>query len=243
MISAMPNTPMTSGTKPMPSNRSLMSKVKRVLPVLTSVPTRPSSMPRKIMPSALMHRPARQHDGEHEAQRHQREIVRRRELLGELGQRRRGDGDGDGGDAAGEERADGGNGERRAGAALARHLVAVEAGDDRARLARQVDQDRRGRAAVLRAVVDAGQHDERALGGQEVGGRQQQRHRRHRADARQHADGGADDGAHQAPEQVLQRDRDREAERQIGRRASSSSMTAPRAGPWARSGSACPGRR
>ena len=52
--------------------------------------------------------------------------------------------------------------ERRAGAALLRHLVAVERGDDRGHLARDVHQDRRGRAAVLRAVVDAGEHDERA---------------------------------------------------------------------------------
>ena len=57
MISAMPNTPMASGTKPMPSNRSLMPKVKRVLPVLTSVPTRPSSMPRNTMPNALSTEP------------------------------------------------------------------------------------------------------------------------------------------------------------------------------------------
>ena len=50
-------------------------------------------MPRKTMPSALMMRAARQHDGEHEAERHEREVVRRRKLLGELRQRRRGDGD------------------------------------------------------------------------------------------------------------------------------------------------------
>ena len=57
MISAMPNTPIASGTKPMPSNNELMLNVKRVLPVLTSVPTRPSSMPIKIMPIALMTEP------------------------------------------------------------------------------------------------------------------------------------------------------------------------------------------
>ena len=53
MISAMPNMPMATMTKPMPSKRSPMPNVKRVLPVLTSVPTSPSSMPRKIMPKAL----------------------------------------------------------------------------------------------------------------------------------------------------------------------------------------------
>ena len=55
-----------------------------------------------------------------------------------------------------------GDRQRRPGAALPRHLVAVDAGDDRRGLARQVDQDRGGRAAVLRAVIDAGQHDQRA---------------------------------------------------------------------------------
>ncbi len=53
--------------------------------------------------------------------------------------------------------------ERRTGAALPRHLVAVDGGDDRRRLARNVDQDRGGRAAVLRAVVDAGEQDQRRI--------------------------------------------------------------------------------
>ena len=66
--------------------------------------------------------------------------------------------------------------------------MAVERGDDRGRLARDVDQDRRGRAAVLRAVIDAGEHDH---GGRRIeieGQRQQHRDGRDRADARQHAD-------------------------------------------------------
>ena len=65
-------------------------------------------------------------------------------------------------DRAGDERGDRGDAERRARAALARHLVAVDAGDDRGRLAGHVEQDRGGRAAVLGAVVDAGEHDDRA---------------------------------------------------------------------------------
>ena len=80
----------------------------------------------------LEHRAARQHDGKDEAQRHQREIVGRRELLGELGQRRRRDRNDDGRHAAGEEGADGGDGQRGSGPALARHLVAVEGRDHRA---------------------------------------------------------------------------------------------------------------
>src|SRR6266850_5546114 len=49
-------------------------------------------------------------------------------------------------------------------AAPARHRVTVEAGHDRGRFARNVEQDRGGRAAVLGAVVDAGEHDHRAGG-------------------------------------------------------------------------------
>jgi len=44
-ISAMPNMPIASGTKPMPSESSGMLKVKRCWPVCTSVPTRPSPTP------------------------------------------------------------------------------------------------------------------------------------------------------------------------------------------------------
>ena len=65
-------------------------------------------------------------------------------------------------DAAREERADGGDAEGGPGAPLLRHLVPVERRDDRGHLAGDVHEDGGGRAAVLRAVVDAGEHDERA---------------------------------------------------------------------------------
>ena len=65
-----------------------------------------------------------------------------------------------------------------------RHLVAVERGDHRRGLAGQVDQDGGGGAAVLRAVVDAGQHDERRDRRQRERGRQQHRDGGHRARAR-----------------------------------------------------------
>ena len=58
-------------------------------------------------------------------------------------------------DAAREEGADRGGGDGDARPALARHLVAVDHRHDRRGLARQVDEDRRGRAAIGRAVVDA----------------------------------------------------------------------------------------
>src|ERR687890_290920 len=50
------------------------------------------------------------------------------------------------------------------GTALAGHLVTIESRDHRSGLAGDVDEDRRGRAPVLGAVIDAGQHDERAGG-------------------------------------------------------------------------------
>ena len=99
---------------------------------------------------------------------------------------------------AGEERAERRDRERRAGAALPRHLVAVDAGDDRGGFARQVDQDGRGRAAVLRAVKDAGEHDQPGDRLEMEGQRQQHRDGGDRADAGQHADQRADQGAREA---------------------------------------------
>ncbi len=52
--------------------------------------------------------------------------------------------------------------ERNSGPALPGHLVPVEGRDHGGGLARNVDQDGGGRTAVLRAVIDAGQHDESA---------------------------------------------------------------------------------
>ena len=90
----------------------------------------------------------------------------------EARQRRAERGDEEGGDAAGEERAERRDAECDAGAALLGHLVAVEGGDDSRRLAGNVDQNSGRRAAVLRAVIDAGEHDERAGGVKAEGDRQ-----------------------------------------------------------------------
>ena len=51
-----------------------------------------------------------------------------------------------------------------AGASLARHLVPIDGGHHRGRLARNVDQDGGGRAAVLSTVIDAGEQDQRRFG-------------------------------------------------------------------------------
>ena len=151
----------------------------------------------------LEHRAARQHHGRDQAEHHQREILRRSEFQRHFGKRRGEIGHHQRRDAAGDERADRGDAERRPGAALARHLVAVERGDDRRRFTRDVDQDRRGRAAVLRAVIDAGQHDQRRRRTEVERERQQHRHRRHRTDAGQHADQRAEEAADEAIDEVL----------------------------------------
>ena len=96
-------------------------------------------------------------------------------------------------DGAGDEGGDGGNAERRAGASLLRHLVAVEAGDHRGRFSRHVEQDRRRRTAVLGAVINAREHDDRAGGIHLEGQRQQHRNGRRRSQSRQHADHGAEE--------------------------------------------------
>ncbi len=114
-------------------------------------------------------------------------------------------------DRAGDERADGGGGERRPAAAGLGHLVAFERGRQRGALARRVDQDRGGRAAIHAAVVDAGEHDERAGRIELEGDRQQQRDGERRPDAGQHADRGAEQHADQREQQVHRLQRDGEA--------------------------------
>jgi hypothetical protein len=152
----------------------------------------------------LQDRAARQHDREAQTHHHQRKILGRAEQQRELGQRRAERGDDDGGNAAGEEGAERRRAERDAGAALLGHLVAVQRGDDRGRLAGDVHQDGRRRAAVLGAVIDAGEHDQRAHRIEPEGDRQQDGDGRDRADARQHADQRADETAGEAQGDVLQ---------------------------------------
>ena len=168
------------------------------------------------MAIALQDRAARQHHREDQAHQHQREIFCWTEHQGEARERSAERCDDEGRHGAGEERADGSNAERHAGAALAGHLVAVERRDHGGGLAGNVDQDRRGRAAVLGAVIDAGQHDQRAGGIEPEGDRQQHGDGGDRADARQHADERADEAAQEGEAQVLKRERHAEAKAQVG---------------------------
>jgi hypothetical protein len=118
--------------------------------------------------------------------------------------------DQDGRDAAGEERPDRSDRQRRTGAALFRHLETVEGGHHRPGLTGNVDQDRRGRAAILRTIIDAGQHDQRTHRRQAKRDRKQHGHGGDGADARQHAHERANQRADQT-QQNVDGDRNRRA--------------------------------
>ncbi len=94
--------------------------------------------------------------------------------------------------------------------------MTVDGGDDRGGLARNVDQDRGGRAAVLRAVIDAREQDERGDRRQRERDRQQHRDRGDRADTGQDSNQRAKEHAGEAIGDVLERERDPETEREIG---------------------------
>ena len=110
-------------------------------------------------------------------------------------ERRRREAQHDDAERAGDEGAHRRDAERRAGTPLLRHRVAIEAGDDGGRLARDVHQDGGDRAAIHRAVEDRAEHRHRGDRRQRDRGRQQQRQRGERPDARQHADERADQAA------------------------------------------------
>ena len=133
------------------------------------------------------------------------------EVEGPARHQRSGEAEHDDRDRGPDERADGGDTERGAGLPLLGQREAVEDRDDRRRLAGKPEQDGRDRAAVLGAVVDAGQHDDRRNRVDGVHDGQQDRHRRRGAEPRQHADQHADEHADQAVEQVLRLGDDAEA--------------------------------
>jgi hypothetical protein len=150
-----------------------------------------------------------------QAAHHQREIFRRTELQRDGRERRGRERDQQRRDAAGEERTQRGNAERGSRASPTRHLVAVDGGHDRGRFARDVDQDGGGRAAVLGAVIDAGEQDQGRLRLQGERDRQQHGHRRDRTDAGQHADDGAEENADEAVSDVLDGQRDGKSQAEI----------------------------
>src|SRR5262249_20510808 len=95
-----------------------------------------------------------------------------------------------------------GDAQRRAGASLPGHDVPVETRDDRGRLAWNIDEDGRGRAAVHGAVVDAGQHDDRGDRRHRERRGQKESDRRSGAESRQNPDQRADEDPDEAVEEV-----------------------------------------
>src|SRR6266513_958531 len=159
-ISAKPNTPMATLAKPMPSASSAISNVMRPAPVSRSEPTMESSNPVTTMATALSTEPLASTTAKIRP-RHIREKYSagpNSKAMPVSGAPSAATSTVATQPAKNEPMA----AIASAGPALARHLVTVEAGDDGGRLTRDVDQHRGGRAAVLRAVIDAGQHDQRA---------------------------------------------------------------------------------
>ena len=146
----------------------------------------------------------RHHD---QAARGEREKFRRPEQDRDLGEQGRKHHDADHGERAADEGADGDDGQRRAGAAFLGELIAVDRGDDGGGLAGDVEQDRRGRAAIHRAVEDAGHHDQARGRVEREGQRQDQRDAGDRAEAGQHADRGPCERADEGRQQIGRRRR------------------------------------
>ena len=165
-----------------------------------------------------------------EGHAHQREIIFRPEAHREIDQPRRQKSQTDGGDGARDERADRRGRKRRTAAAGLGHLVALERSRHRCALAGRVDQDGGGRSAIHAAVIDSGEHDQRAAGIELVGHRQQQRDRERGTDAGQHADRGAEEHADQRIEQVHGLDGDGHAMRERGEGVHYSSLSRGPAG-------------
>ena len=76
----------------------------------------------------------------------------------------------------------------------------------------------------MRAVINAGEHDQRADRRQTERDRQQHGDSRHSADTRQHADKRTDQGAEQAEADVVRMRGDLKAERKIGEKISHGSL-------------------
>jgi hypothetical protein len=140
-------------------------------------------------------------DGQ-QGQHHDREVARRAQADGEFHHDRGADCQEGGTDGAGNEGADGRRRKRLCRTPRLGHFVAFDRRHHRRRLARCVQQDRGGGAAVHAAVVDAGEHNEGAGGFQGVGDREQQGNGHGRAQARKDADGGAQEYADHGVEEV-----------------------------------------
>ena len=192
--SEIPKSPMTTGTSPIPSVSSMMSKVNRDdAAISVSIPMQPRKRPKAAMSRAFTHRPA----GQKGEDRSRPRIIREKYS---------------GGPNFRAISASGGATSIRprtpivpaikepkaaipragAGPALAGHLVAVQAGDHRGGLPGDVHQDGGGGAAVHGPVIDPGEHDDGGNRGHMKGGGQEQGDGGHRPEPGQDAHQGPD---------------------------------------------------
>ena len=141
MMSQMPKSPMASETNPIPSASSGTPKVKRWAPLVTSVPIMPSSRPSTIMPTALIIEPEASTTDPISPKTMSEKYSAGPNLKATSESGTASTASTSGGEASGDERAQGRNGQRGTRAPLARHLVAVQAGDHRGGFARHIDQD------------------------------------------------------------------------------------------------------
>ena len=174
--SEMPKSPITRGTSPTPSTRPINAEGEAGLPVMTSWPIRLRKSPSRH-DEAAGHRPLGQVDEQGQA-----EATREKYSAGPKMSASAASGVGkehqpDEAEGPCDEGAESGDAEGRSRPALKRHLVAVEASDDGGRLTGNIDQDRRCRAAVHGAVVDACKHDDAGDGRDAEGDGEQQGHR------------------------------------------------------------------
>src|SRR5262249_18687941 len=195
----------------MPSSSSGRPKVKRAWPVCRSTPISPSQMPKTSAANPRAREGANARRQGHEGEHHEGEIIGWPELERPIHPHWREECDAEGADHTGDERADGRGRERRAGAAVTRHLVTLERRDDGGALAGRVEENRRSRAAVHRAVIDAGEKNECRGRLDLEGDRQEQRDGQRRAEAGKDADRSSQRGADQAPQEIHRSERDRKA--------------------------------
>ena len=156
--------------------------------------------------------------GEHhrarEAEDHEGAVVGGAEQKGGFGQKRRKEGERRRGEGAAEKTCDRGGRKSRRGASRPRETVAVETGDDGARFAGKIQQDRRGASAVLGAVVNPREHDDGARGLERIGEGKEHGDRRHGSESGQHPDERAEEYARRGVAEVREREGRRKTERE-----------------------------
>src|SRR5690606_10235915 len=197
ITSATPKRPSAIATKLTPSESSIMPNVMRAAPVFTSMPIMPRSSPRKIMASALISDPLASTTAATRPNTISEKYSGEVNCCASL--------------------ASGGPAKAMISVpeqpATTEPMAAIASASPALPCCAilypsMADQDRGGRAAILRAVIDARKHDDCARRVEREGDRHQKRDRRDRPKAGQNTNQRTENGAEQAEEQVLWREND-----------------------------------